>query len=166
MPKLERPSLKLKLELEIPDSSGGPSKKFMVSRALKAKWDQNPQNVTKQILEEIKNYRGSFVGDIVTSLSSIFSSKDNLIREEKTRENDVARWMAQLIETIIFSSIDDDSCIEFMENESIPEWDGSIRELSSIRSDELKNIDIEKVSLLLAPRLKHAAALFSKKLNE
>lgn len=166
MPKLERPSLKLKLELEIPDSSGGPSKKFMVSRSLKAKWDQNPQNVTKQILEEIKNYRGSFVGDIVTSLSSIFSSKDNLIREEKTRENDVARWMAQLIETIIFSSIDDNSCIEFMENESIPEWDGSIRELSSIRSDELKNIDIEKVSLLLAPRLKHAAVLFSKKLNE
>jgi hypothetical protein len=166
MHKLERPSLKLKLELEIPDSSGEPSKKFMVSRALKAKWDQNPQNVTKQILEEIKNYRGSFVGDIVTSLSSIFSSKDNLISEEKTRENDVARWMAQLIETIIFSSIDDDSCIEFMENESIPEWDGSIRELSSIRSEELKNIDIEKVSLLLAPRLKHVAVLFSKKLND
>lgn len=166
MPRLEKPSLKLKIELEIPNSAGGPSRKFMVSRALKAKWDENPQNVTKQILEEIKNYKGSFVGDLIKSLNSIFHSKDNLIREENTRENDVARWAAQLIDSIVFTSIDDDFCLEIMENESIPEWDGSIRELASVKSEELKNVDIEKVTLLLMPKIKHALVLLSKKIIE
>lgn len=163
--RLERPSLKLKIELEVPDSAGGPSRKYMVSRALKARWDENPNNVTNQILGEIKNYRGSFMGDLMKSLNSVFYSKENLVREEITRENDVARWAAQLIDSILFAGIDDDSCIELMENQSIPEWDGSIRDLETVNSEELKNVDIEKVTLLLTPKIKHIITLLSKKLD-
>lgn len=165
MSRLERPSLKLKMELEVPDPSGGPSRRYMVSRALKARWDENPQNVTKQILEEIKSYKGSFVGDLMKSLNSVFYSKDNLVDEEITRENEVARWGAQLIDAIIFSSLDDDSCVEYMENQSIPEWDGSIKDLRSISPEELRNIDIEKTMLLLSPKIKHVFALLSKRLG-
>jgi len=166
MSRLERPSLKLKIELEVPDVTGGPSKKYMVSRALKARWDENPQNVTKQILEEIKNYRGSFVGDLIKSLNSVFYSKENLIDEEVNRENDIARWGAQLIDSIIFASLDDDSCMDHAENRSIPEWDGSIKDLESISPEELRNIDVEKTLLLLSPKIKHVFSLLSKKMGQ
>lgn len=166
MSKLEKPSLKLNLELEVPDFTGGPPKRFVLSRTLKAKWDENPQNVTKQILEEIKNYKGSFIGDIIKSLNSVFYSNNNLTSEKTVRENDVARWTAQLIDSMIFSSIDDNSCVELMDNESISEWDGNVKLLEPIKSEELKNVDIEKVTLLLMPKIKHAMFLLSKKLNE
>jgi len=166
MSRLERPSLKLKIELEVPDLSGGPSRRYMVSRALKARWDENSQNVTKQILEEIKNYKGSFIGDLMKTLNSVFYSKENLIDAEVTRENDVARWGAQLIDAVIFASLNDDSCIEYMENQSIPEWDGSIKDLDTISPEELKNIDIEKTMLLLSPKIKHVFTLLSKKLGQ
>lgn len=164
--RLERPTLKLKIELEVPDSSGGPSRKFMVSRALKARWDENPQNVTNQILGEIKNYKGSFMGDLVKSLNSVFYSKDNLIREETTRENDIARWAAQLVDLILFTGAADDFCDDLIENQSISEWDGGIRDLETIKSEELKNADVEKVMLLLAPKVKHILSLLSKKLDQ
>lgn len=155
----------MKIELEIPDLTGGPSRKFMISRALKAKWDEDSLKVTNQILEEIKNYKGSFVGDIVKSLNSIFYSRRNLIKEETTRENDVARWAAQLIDSIIFSGTVDESCVDFMEDNSLTEWDGSIKELEVISQNELREVDIEKVMLLLTPKIKHALFLLSKKIK-
>jgi len=162
----ERPCLKLKLELEVPDHASGQSRKYMVSRTLKARWDENSHVVTKKILEEIKNYKGSFIGDIMKSLNSIFYSKENLIDIKINRENDIARWGAQLIDSLVFTSLDDNSYINYIDNQSISESDGSIRDIDSITSKELKDVDIEKLLILLSPKIKHFFILLSKKLEQ
>lgn len=165
MSRLERPTLRLKLELEVPDLEGGPSKKFSVSRALKAKWGENPATVFAEINDEINNYRGSFIGDTVTSLSSLYFSEEKPINvEEAKRKVDVAKWCASVIDHLVLSGIDDELYGQFIEEQNIVEWDGEIRKLDSITQKEVREVDMDKVSILLSPLVKHALFLISKKM--
>ena len=52
MSRIEKPTLKLKFELEIPVEEG-PTKKFSVSRTLKARWCDDPEKVTNDVMKEI-----------------------------------------------------------------------------------------------------------------
>ncbi|MBM3194133.1 MAG: hypothetical protein FJZ60_00030 [Chlamydiae bacterium] len=159
---LERPRLKLKIELEVPDLSGAPPRKFMVSRALKARWSQDSQQVSQDILDEIKNYKGSFIGDTIHSLTSLFKADGGPIKEDNSRSVDVARWASSIIETIIFSSIRDGAHEAFIEEAEIPEWDGTTRSIGPLQNVEIEEADIEKMMTLLAPKIKHALFLISK----
>lgn len=161
-----RPVLKLKIDLEIPDPFGAPSKKFSVSRTLKARWCDDPSKVTFDILSEIKNYKGSFIGDTIKGLNGLFRSEGKPIKENTSRMVDVAKWSANILDLLIFSSIKDEIHKEFINNKDIAEWDGTFRKIDPVNVNEIKEIDIEKVMILLAPKLKHALFLISKDLQK
>ena len=166
MKKLEKPALKLKLELEIPDFDGAPPRKFAVSRALKARWLENPDDVTSSILNEIKNYKGSFLGDIVYSLFSLVKADGGPIKQESSRNMDVTRWAANMIDSLVFLSVKEGMHNELVDNTEIPEWDGTSRKIEEISSDEINEVNIEKLLTLLSPKLKHALFLISKDMKK
>jgi hypothetical protein len=165
MTYLEKPRLRLKLELEIPDLPGAPPRKYAVSRTLKAKWSSNPQQVSSEILNEIKNYKGSFIGDIVYGLNSLFQSDGGPIKEDSSRTILVTRWVSQVIDTLLFSSIKDELHKDFFENPELIEWDGTTNEIGQVEKKELEEVDVEKLMTLLAPKVKHALFLMSKNMK-
>lgn len=165
--KLEKPELKLKLELAVPDlDEGAPPKRFSVSRTLKARWSDDVEAVSTNILNEIKNYKGSFIGDTVLSLHALSKNDGAAIKEESSRKIDTAKYAASLIDSLIFAGIQDQLHLDLLEIQEIPEWDGTSRSIGPIKSEELKDVDIEKVMMLLAPKIKHALFLMSKDLKK
>jgi len=163
---LERPQIKLKIELSTPLPEGAPPRKFSVSRTLKAKWDEDPNTISKEILNEIKNYKGSFIGDIILSLHSLVKSDGQLFKEEGSRSIDIARYASALIDSLVFLGIKDKIHEELLENQEIPEWDGTQRDIGPINPDELKEADVEKIMTLLIPKIKHALFLISKDIKD
>lgn len=164
---LEKPTLRLKLELEIPNEVGFPNKKYVVTKTLKSDWDNNPKNVTQQILNEIKNYKGSYVGDMIYSLYSILNFEENLPGEEITRNNDILKWTSHILDSLIFYGIDDNEFLdELINNKNISEWDGELKNLQFISKDEINQIDLEKLLILFAPKLKHILFLISKRMKD
>jgi hypothetical protein len=161
---MSRPKLNLKLELFVPSDGEKPPQKFCVNRALKAHWGPDPNAVTESILQEIKNYNGSFIGDVTSCLHSVVNSESAFVTQEQTRELDVTRWLCSVFDSLIMSSINDGIHEEIVENEKVVEWDGDVRDIGPIKQSEVKNTDMEKLLILLAPRIKHAATLISKKL--
>lgn len=164
--RLEKPELKLKLELAVPDLEGAPPKRFSVSRMLKAQWSDDVESVAFNILNEIKNYKGSFIGDTVLSLHALSKNDGVPIKQENSRGIDVARYAASLLDSLIFAGIQDQIHLELLQTQEISEWDGTTRDISSIKPEELKDVDIEKVMMLLAPKIKHALFLMSKDLKK
>lgn len=162
MSYLERPRLKLKIELEVPDLPGAPHRKFAVSRTLKAKWSSDSHQVSQDILDEIKNYKGSFIGDIIYSLNSLFQADGGPIKEDSSRSTDIARWASNVFDSMIFSSVRDGLHEIFIEEAEIPEWDGTTKNVGPIQSKEINEADVEKIMTLLAPKIKHALFLISK----
>ena len=164
MPIEERPKLTLKLEVGLPDSSGGPIRKFSVNRALKARWSQNHQGVIQDLLEEIKNYRGSFIGDMVFSLAGLVQNEDTVQTDDQKRQLEVDKWSASMIENIIYSGVKDEIYKDAAAYNEVTEWDGSVREIEPILPSELESADIDRLMILLAPKIKHALYLISKKM--
>jgi hypothetical protein len=164
--KEERPKLKLKIELELPTFDGAPPQKFCVSRTLKARWGDDHEKISLDILNEIKNYKGSFVGDTIKSLFSLVKAEGKPIKEENSRSVDLARWAASIIDTLVFSDVKDRAHEELLENEEIAEWDGTFKNIGPISPNEVKNVDVEKVMVLLAPKIKHFLSLISKDIDE
>lgn len=163
---LEKPELKLKIELAIPDQSGAPPQKYCVSRTLKAKWSNDPKEISSMILEEIKNYKGSFIGDTVHSLHRLVQTDGAGMKDNMARTNDTTRYAANLIDSLIFAGIQDKLHEELLKNQCLSDWDGALREIDCVDEDELKNVDVEKVMMLLAPKIKHALFLMSKDLKK
>lgn len=161
----EKPKLALKIEVNLPDSDGAPPKKFCVSRTLKARWNSDPKTVTSDILNEIKNYKGSFVGDMISSLAVITADEEAVVDPRHQRSIDVNIWTSSLIEKLLFHTIKEKLYEEYLENE-IEEWDGSSREIKSIDPEEIASVDIEKLMILMAPKLKHMLMIISKNLKK
>lgn len=160
--RLEKPVIRMKLEVEIPDLEGAPSRKFAVSRTLKAKWSGDPEEVASHVLNEIRDYKGSFLGDMMFSLCSLVKSKGGPIREESTRQIDVTRWAASLIDTLVFVSIKDEVHEGIIDTTEVVEWDGSSKDIGRVSQEEVNDVDMEKLLTLLSPKLKHALFLISK----
>lgn len=165
MSYLERPRLKLKIELEVPDLPGAPYRKFAVSRTLKAKWSSDSLQVSQEILNEIKNYKGSFIGDVIYSLNSLFQADGGPIKEDSSRSIDVARWASNVFDVAIFSSIKDGLHETFIEEAEIPEWDGTTKDIGPLQANEVNEADVEKIMTLLSPKIKHALFLISKSIE-
>jgi hypothetical protein len=160
--RTEKPTLRLKFELEIPDAEG-PSKKFCVTRTLKTKWGDDVREITKQIHDEFTNYKGSFIGDVILSLYNLYSSEEKPVDvEDVQRSVDVAKWASAVFESMIFSCIDDEVHKDFLENQAVQDWDGSLRVISRMTQKEIKEANLEKITLLLQPKLKQALFLMAK----
>ena len=162
----ERPRINLKLEVLLPDPDGGPSKKFCVSRPFKARWSSNPGETMVNILSELKDYRGSYIGDMMVSLSSIVLNEEKMTLPENKRALEVDRWASSLLEKLIYSSIQDKIHRTFMKDFSLQDWDGTMTEVEPVTSEELKHVDADRISLLLGPKLKHALEIISKDLRK
>jgi hypothetical protein len=158
----------LKLEVSLPDKKGGPPKKFAVNRNLKAKWSSNSDDVMKLIFNELAMYSGSFVGDMATALIQMIKETEAESEEKMldVRENDLLKWSSAVFQYLIYSSIKDGLHEEFIENPEISEWDGSSRSVDAITKEEINSIDIDRLAILLAPHLKHALYLISKKAKD
>lgn len=163
---MQQPKLKLKIELSVPREDGGPSKKYSISRSLKARWSDSSRDTSSQILEEIKTYKGSFVGDMISGLLSLVNLNDALLEEKNSRRVDVERWATSIIDSLVFSGIKDDLHKLSLESQEICEWDGSTKTLDDISSEELENVDIDNVMMLLTPKVKHALFLISKDIQK
>jgi hypothetical protein len=166
MPRLERPQIKLKLEVTFPSVNGEISKKFSTSRTLKARWNGTPQETSQQILDEIKNYKGSFLGDMIVSLFSLVKSDGEPLLKEGQRANDIAKYTASVVDSLIYAGIRDKLHEEALQNTEVIEYDGMPRDIGPITSEELLNSDIEKVITLLTPKIKYAITMLSKTLNK
>lgn len=165
MTRIERPTLRIKFELETPDQEFY-SRKFCVSRTMKAKWSNDHDKVTNEVLQEIKNYRGSFVGDIIQSLNSI-SCEDKLLNPtDLERSTDIARWISSMIESMILTALEDELHKNFIDEKRIQEADGSYKTLNKVTKQEIKRADVEKIMLLLGPSIKHMLSLISKSVDE
>jgi hypothetical protein len=163
----ERPRIKMRFEVSIPDPEGGLPRKFSVGRDLKARWnDHDPDKVRLEILNEIKDYRGSFVGDLIATLNSLVKTENKPNEEEHIRTVDLARWGAAIIDTLVFFGIKDGLHKELLETQEVSEWDGSSKDISPVLPEELKNVDVDKLMLLLAPKMKHALYLISKDMKK
>lgn len=158
----EKPKVTMKLEVSFPHAEGGPAKKFSINRALKAKWSSDFRSTTQEILEEIKNYKGSFIGDLIAALSSLVKNDETILLPENKRSLDVDRWAAHLIENVVYTAVRERIHEDFIESHELPEWDGSMTKIDNITSEELKNVDFDRVVLLLTPKLKHALSLMVK----
>lgn len=163
---LDRPTLRLKLELDIPDLSGGPAQKYSVSRTLRAKWSEDPHQISADILNEIKDYKGSFVGDTVFALRTIFETKGKPIEGNSQRSLQVVKWAAGMLESLLFSAISEEFHRDILEDDELPEWDGTFSRIDPVRREEIKDVDIEKVMILLAPKIKHALNVISRDAKE
>lgn len=161
----EKPKITLKFEVNLPNNEGGPPHKFCVSKMLKARWNKDPQVVTLEILNEIKNYKGSFVGDMIASLSTIISNESSVAGPEHQRTVDVSSWTSSLLEKLLFHAIKEKLYEEYLDNE-IEEWDGSCREIKTVEPDELTEVDVDKLLILMAPKLKHMLMIIAKNLKK
>ena len=163
---IEIPKIKIILEVSLPDKDGGPPQRFSVTRALRAKWKENPQETSLEILEEIKNYKGSFIGDVVHCLNSLVRSEKRLVTKQQAKNLDVTKWVASMIEGIIYSAIKDGMHGPYLENLEVFDWDGSSRDIEEVSQEDVKNVDIEKLLILLSPKIKHALFLIGKDINK
>lgn len=162
----ERPKINLKLEVLLPDPDGGPPRKFCVSRPFKARWSSNPGETMVNILSELKDYKGSYVGDMMVSLSSIVLNEEKMTLPENKRSLEVDRWASSLLEKIIYSSIQDKIHRIFMKDFSLQDWDGTATEVEPVTPDELARVDADRIALLLGSKLKHALEIISKDLRK
>ena len=161
----EKPKVVLKLEVVFPDLEGGPAKKFCVNRTLKARWTGNPQATTQAVLEEIKNYKGSFVGDMMVSLASLVANERAMNLPENKRSLDVDRWLSSIVEKLIYSSINEGVHEDLTDVFEIPEWDGLSRKIDEVTSSEVEKADADRVMLLIGPKVKHALLLLAKSMR-
>ena len=157
-----KPRLSMKIELTLPNPSGGPSKKFLVDRRLKAEWNEDHEKVTQQILDEIRNYRGSFIGDVIQSLSMIVSSELDLSTKDSVRRDQVNRWTASLIDSMIYTGIREGIHRQLSEMTEVIQWDGDVLKMDPVTAEEMKNVDIDNLMSLLAPKIKQSLYLISK----
>jgi len=158
----EKPKVTMKLEVSFPNTEGGPTKKFSVNRALKARWSSDFRTTTQEILEEIKNYKGSFIGDLIASVASLVKNEEALQLPENKRSLEVDRWTAHLMENVVYAAVREGIHEDFVQSNELPEWDGSMTKIDQVTSEELKNVDFDRVILLLTPKLKHALSLMTK----
>ena len=114
------------------------------------------------ILSELKDYKGSYVGDMMVSLSSIVLNEEKMTLPENKRSLEVDRWAAALLEKIIYSSIQDKIHRDYLKDFSLQSWDGTSTEIDDVSPDELTHVDADRIALLLGPKLKHALELISK----
>jgi hypothetical protein len=163
---LDKPTLRLKLELDVPDSAGGPPQKYSVARTLKARWVSDLQKVSLDILSEIKDYKGSFLGDTVMALGSIVTTKGKPIDEDSKRSVQVAKWAAGVLESLVFASVSEGAHQDLVEDFELPVWDGTFETILPVTRQELREVDVEKVMTLLAPKIKHALTMVSKDVKE
>jgi hypothetical protein len=161
----EKPKITLKIEVNLPNKEGGPPRKFCVSRMLKARWDKDPQTVTLEILNEIKNYKGSFVGDMIASLGAIVSNENVIVGSEHQRAIDVSSWTSSLLEKLLFHAIKEKLYEEYLDSE-IEEWDGSCREIKTVEPDEIIGVEVDKLLILMAPKIKHMLMIIAKNLKK
>ena len=157
----EKPKITLKFEVNFPDLEGGPSRKFSVNKTLKARWSEDSNAVTLDILNEIKNYKGSFVGDMLASLKTIVKNERAVEDIEQHRKIEVSSWAACLIEKIIFHAIKEKIHENYLDNE-LEEWDGTFKEIEPVSTREISEVDIDKLMILLAPKLKHMLMIIAK----
>lgn len=153
------PKLSIKFELTIPSEDGAPPRKFAVNRAMKARWNGDPQATCREVLEEIKNYRGSFVGDVMESLNSVVLSESRLSTEDDERSLDVTKWVGALVDSLLTSCVRDKIHLDLLQSQELQDWDGSFRAIDEVKKEDLKKIDHEKLMLLLAPKIKYLIGL-------
>ncbi len=165
MPVDEKPKIVLKLEVSVPNLEGGPAKKFSVNRTLRARWVGDPKEATQGVLEEIKNYKGSFVGDMMVSLSSLMMNENSVNLPENKRSLDVDRWTSSLLENTLYTAVREEIFKDYIEDFIIPEWDGSAKKIEAVTSSELEKVDMDRVMLILGPKIKHVISLISKELK-
>lgn len=161
----EKSKISIKLEVSLPDAHGGPSRKFCVDRSMRAKWSGHHAETLQRILEEIKNYKGSFLGDMFDSLVSVVEGEVQLNTPKQQREHEVTRWAACVLESIVADGIQNKDHDDLLEQFEIPEWDGTTKSIQAISPEELNNIDIDRLVTLLAPKLKHYLYIVSKEMN-
>jgi hypothetical protein len=162
----EKSKITLKLEVSLPSEDGGPSKKFSIDRTLRAKWSTQPPESLQLILDEIKNYKGSFLGDMFFSLMEVVSGEIQLDTPEQRREHEVTRWASHLLESMLVDGLHNGSHDDLLENHELPEWDGTSKKIQPITPQELRNVDADRLVTLLSPRLKHFLYLISKGMEE
>lgn len=139
-------------------------KKFSVNRALRARWSENPSITTEEILREIRDYKGSFIGDVVDSLNNVTTSEDALKSPGFDRDLEVSKWIVSILESMLLSDIADGRHDDLLENDCIFELDGTTKDIGSVLSSEVKDVDMERLMILLAPRIKNVVRLLGKKL--
>jgi hypothetical protein len=160
------PCVSLKLEVSFPNSDGSPPRKFSVDRRLKARWNDDPNVVTQQIYDEMKNYRGDFIGDLIQSMSMIVSSELDITSEEAQRDIEVCQWISSLIESMIYTGIREGIHKDLFEATEVIQWDGDVLKMNPIVCEEMRSVNVEKVLLLLAPKLKQLLYLISKDIKQ
>jgi hypothetical protein len=111
------------------------------------------------VLEEIKNYRGSFVGDVMESLNGVVLSESRLSTEEDERSLDVTKWVGALVDSLLTSCVHDKVHLDLLQYQELQDWDGSFRVIDEVKKEDLKKIDHEKLMLLLAPKIKYLIGL-------
>jgi hypothetical protein len=160
----EEKSIFLRLETALPTDASGVLQRFCVNRKLKAKWNDDPAMVVESIAAEINAYKGSFVGDMVMSLNSMVK-KEIGSAETNRRELDVARWTASLLETSLYDCLAQGDYDGSSAHDRVQTSDGDTRSIQPVTQHELANVDIEKVVLLLTPKLQHLCYLISKRIK-
>lgn len=159
---MSKSHISLKLEVVLPNQDGSPPKKFMVDRRLKAQWCEDPQKVAQQIADEIKNYKGDFIGDLTQSMSLIVTSEIDVDSPQNRRNVEVCQWLASLIDSIIYTGIREGIHKDLFDATEVVEWDGDVARIDPVNREEARNADMDKLLLLLLPRLKQALYLISK----
>jgi len=165
MSSQEKPKVTMKFEVSFPDLEGGPAKKFCVNRTLGVRWVDDPRKVTNDILEEIRNYRGSFVGDLIASLAVLVVNEKSMNLPENKRSLEVDRWAAALVEKLLYSSVNDGLLDDVATSSEIPEWDGLFRSIEEVSPEELESVNMDRLLLLLAPKVKHIVSLAAKSIK-
>lgn len=166
MSRLEKSKISIKLEALLPDPLGGPNRKFCIDRTMRAKWSDRREETLQHLLDEIKNYKGSFLGDMFDSLVSVVDGEVQLNTPKQQREHDVTRWAACMFESIIVDGIQNKEHESLFEQLELPEWDGTTKKIEAITPEELNSIDVDRLVTLLAPKLKHYLYIISKELNK
>ena len=156
----------MKLEVSFPDNEGGPPKKFSINRTLRTKWSDSFQITFQDVVDEIKGYKGSFIGDMLISLSTLVKNENALKTPAGQRQFDVNKWASSLVEGMLYSAYHEELHHDMVENFEIVEWDGSTRKLQEVNPKELELVDLDKVMLLLAPKIKHMMTLLSKDMKK
>lgn len=166
MPKnSEEKSLFLKLETALPTNEADQLQKFCVSRKLKARWHENPQVVVDGVFDEIQKYKGSYIGDMVHSLSGLIQNETNMSTPEMVRKHDVDRWIASVIERMLYDAYSEGFHEGSMDIHRIQQPDGDTKQISPITEEEVFSANVEKIAMLLGPKLQHICYLLAKKIK-
>lgn len=153
------PKLSIKFELCFPTEDGSPPRKFAVNRMMKARWNGDPRQACQEVLEEIGNYRGSFVGDVLESLNSVVLSESRLLSEDDERSLEVTKWTAAIVDAMLSSCIRDKIHLELLQSNELQGWDGASQPIEQVTKQEAKKVDYEKLMTLLTPKIKHLIGL-------